>query len=101
MHCYKLFIEKIETIVKLHTYYIINIKTEMNYIQSNISKKKLYQIFNKSLNYNNDDNDNDDNDKDNNEINKNENNKDFIKDKEEIFADYNKIIIENYFDLNN
>ena len=53
-------------------------------------------MFNQSLNF---DNDNDDNDKDDDEINKN--NGDFEENKEETLVDYNEIIIENYFDINN
>jgi hypothetical protein len=102
MHCYRLSIEKMETMAKLHTYYITNAKTEMNYVQSNINEEELHQIFNKSLNYDDDDNDDI---KGDNEVNENENeediNEDFEEDKEEIPADYNEIIIENYFDLNN
>ena len=54
-------------------------------------------MFNQSLNF--DDDDDDDDDKDDDEIN--ENDGDFEEDKEETLADYNKIIIENYFDINN
>ena len=96
MHYYRLSIEKMETMMKLHTFYVMNTKTEMNYIQSNISKKVLHQMFNQSLNF--DDNDDDD-DKDDNKIN--ENDRDFEEDKEETLADYNEIIIENYFNINN
>src|ERR1044072_9061203 len=85
-----------ETIVKLHIFYVTNAKIEINYVQSNISKKELHQMFNQSLNFNDD---NDNYDKDNDEIN--ENNRDFEENKEEILVDYNKIIIENYFDINN
>lgn len=99
MHCYRLSIEKMETMAKLHTYYVTNAKTEMNYVQSNISEEELHQMFNKSLNYDDDDDDV----KDDEEVNENENENDenFEEDKEEIPADYNEIIIENYFDLNN
>ena len=83
-----------KTIAKLYTFYVMNAKTEMNYIQSNISEKKLYQMFNQSLNFDDDDDDNKDN-----EINENDGN--FEENKEETLTDYNKIIIENYFDINN
>ena len=53
-------------------------------------------MFNQSLNFDDDD---DDNDKDDDEIN--ENDGDFEEDKEKTLADYNKIIIKNYFDINN
>ena len=96
MHYYRLSIEKMETMAKLHTFNVTNTKTEMNYIQSNISEKVLHQMFNQSLNFDDDD---DDNDKDDNKINKNDEN--FEEDKKETLVDYNEIIIENYFDINN
>src|ERR1043166_2418732 len=93
MYYYRLSIEKMETMAKLHTYYVTNAKMEMNYVQSNISEEELHQMFNKSLNYDDDD--------DNEEEEKEVNNDDFEEDEKEMLADYNEIIIENYFDLNN
>src|ERR1044072_3309536 len=61
-----------------------------------LAKRSFIKVFNQSLNFDDDDNDND---KDDDEIN--ENDGDFKEDKEETLVDYNKIIIENYFDINN
>ena len=99
MYCYRLSIEKMETMAKLHTYYVTNAKMEMNYVQSNISEEKLHQMFNKSLNY--DDDDDNEEEKEEEEEEEEVNNDDFEEDEKEMLADYNEIIIENYFDLNN
>ena len=36
---------------KLHTYYVTNATTEMNYAHSNLSEEELYKTFNESLNF--------------------------------------------------
>src|ERR1043166_294314 len=99
MYYYRLSIEKMETMAKLHTYYVTNAKMEMNYVQSNISEEELHQMFNKSLNY--DDDDDNEEEKEEEEEEEEVNNDDFEEDEKEMLADYNEIIIENYFDLNN
>jgi hypothetical protein len=92
-----------EAMVKLHTYYVTNAKTEINYVNSDFTEEQLFQAINENLNItefsdeeigeqqeefnNNDIDDDDENDLDENE--------------KEIPEINNEIIMENYFDFNN
>ena len=92
-----------EAMAKLHTYYVTNAKTEINYVNSDFTEEQLFQAINENLNItefsdeeigeqqeefnNNDIDDDDENDLDENE--------------KEIPEINNEIIMENYFDFNN
>ena len=89
-----------EAMAKLHTYYVTNATTKMNYTHSNLSEEELYKTFNESLNFT----------EFSDEIREQEEEFDFIEDNDEDFAEENEteipnknneIIIENYFDFNN
>ncbi|CAI2167509.1 17539_t:CDS:2 [Funneliformis geosporum] len=84
---------------ELHTYYIINATTEMNYTHSNLSKEELYKIFNKSLSFSEF---SDEIYEQIEEFNFIDNNEDLAEEyKIEILNKNNEIIIEKLFDFNN
>ncbi|CAI2198417.1 13829_t:CDS:1, partial [Funneliformis geosporum] len=93
-------IERMEAMAKLHTYYVTNTTTEMNYSHSHLSEEELYKTFNESLNFT----------EFSDETHEQKEEFDFIDDNNEDFAEENEteipnknneIIIENYFDFNN
>ena len=95
MHYYRLSIERMEAMAKLHAYYVTNVTTELNYVRSNITERELHQMINQSLD------DGDDEIREDKELNENENDEEDLEEDEKEIPDHNnEIIIENYFDLN-
>ena len=90
-----------EAVAKLHTYYINNTLTEINYAHLNITKTELYKALNESFNDITEFSDDEFKEQEN-ELNLfEEENSNFIKDSIETPEIGNEMVIENYFNYSN
>jgi len=88
IYYYRLSIERLEAMVKLHTFYVTNAITEMSYVNANITEEEFHQLFNQSLI--------DEDEIDDDEII----NEDLVEDNDEIPEHHNQLIMEKYFNIN-
>ena len=88
-----------QSLAKLHTYYVSNASTEMNYAFLGLSEEEFFKELNKSFNDITEFSEEDIEDQEDEFDQIEDEEEDFAKDGEE-FQEGNEIIIEKYFDIN-
>ena len=92
-------VDRMQSMAKLHTYYVSNASTEMNYAFSGLSEEQFFVELNKSFNEITEfsEEELEEQEKEYNQAEKEEN---LDKDNEEIPKEGNEIILEKYFNIN-
>ena len=90
-----------KAVAKLHTYYINNASTKMNYAHLNITETELYKALNESFNDITEFSDDEFKEQENKINLFEEENSNLIEDSIETLEISNEMVIENYFNYSN
>ncbi|CAB5368067.1 unnamed protein product [Rhizophagus irregularis] len=94
----RLSIDRIQSMAKLHSYYVNNALKEMNYAFSNITEDEFFRELNKS--FNDITKFSEEVEEQEEEFNQPDEEEDLDQDNEELPKENNEIIIDKYFDIN-
>jgi hypothetical protein len=98
----RLSIDRIQSLAKLHSYYVSNASTEMNYAFSGLTEEEFFKELNKSFNDITEfsEEEIDEQEEEFNQTEEENEEENLEEDKEELTNDGNEIIMEKYFDIN-
>jgi predicted ribosome quality control (RQC) complex YloA/Tae2 family protein len=95
----RLSIDRMNSLAKLHMYYVSNASTELNYSFSGLTEEEFFKELNKSFNDITEFSE-DDIEEQEKEFDQNENEKEDLDQDNEELQERNEIIMEKYFDIN-